>query len=61
MDKDYLKNRNSRIMRDLEFNEGILFKNFTHMPKTNYYILLGIVEPILQNRILVSENQCLLE
>jgi hypothetical protein len=27
--KDYLKCRNSRIMRDLEFNENLLFKNFT--------------------------------
>jgi hypothetical protein len=43
--KDYLKSRNSRIMRDLEFNEDVLFKNFTHMSKTNFYTLLGIVEP----------------
>jgi hypothetical protein len=26
--KDYLKIRNSRIMRELEFNEDVLFKNF---------------------------------
>jgi hypothetical protein len=43
-------------MRDLEFNEDVLFKNFTRMSKTNFYMLLGIVEPWLQNRILVSEN-----
>jgi hypothetical protein len=45
--KDYLKSRNSRIMRDLEFNEDILFKNFMRMSKTNFYMLLGIVEPII--------------
>jgi hypothetical protein len=32
-------------MRDLEFNEDFLFKNFTRMSKTNFYTLLGIVEP----------------
>jgi len=45
--KDFLKSRNSRIMRDLEFNEDILFKNFTCMSKTNFYMLLGIVEPMI--------------
>lgn len=45
--KDYLKSRNSRIMRDLEFNEDVLFKNFTRMSKTNFYTLLGIVEPMI--------------
>ena len=43
--KDYLKSRNSRIMRDLEFNEDVLCKNFTRMSKTNFYMLLGTVEP----------------
>jgi hypothetical protein len=37
--KDYLKSRNSRIMRELEFNEDILFKNFMRMSKTNSYML----------------------
>ena len=48
--KDYLKSRNSRIMRDLEFNEDVLFKNFTRMSKTNFYTLLGIVEPMNTKR-----------
>jgi hypothetical protein len=29
--KDYLKSRNSRIMRDLKINEHVLFKNFMRM------------------------------
>jgi hypothetical protein len=45
--KDYLKGRNSRITRDLEFSKDLLFKNFTHMSKTNFYALLGIVEPMI--------------
>jgi hypothetical protein len=34
-------------MRDLEFNEDVFFKNFTSMSKTNFYTLLGIVEPMI--------------
>jgi hypothetical protein len=34
-------------MTDLEFNEDVLFKNFMHMSKTNFYMLLGIVEPMV--------------
>jgi hypothetical protein len=34
-------------MMDLEFNEDVLFKNFTRMLKTNFYTLLGIVERII--------------
>jgi hypothetical protein len=34
-------------MRDLEFNEDVLFKNFTRMSKTNFYTLLGVVEPMV--------------
>jgi len=45
--KDYIRSRNSRIIRDLEFNEDVLFKNFTRMSKTNFYTLLGIMEPII--------------
>ena len=45
--KDYLKCRNARIMRDLELNEDVLFKNFTRMSKTNFYTLLGTVEPMI--------------
>ena len=48
--KDDLKSRNSRIMKDLEFNEDVLFKNFTRMSKTNFYTLLGIVEPMNTKR-----------
>jgi hypothetical protein len=32
--KGYLKSRNSRIMRDLEFKEDVLFNNFTFMSET---------------------------
>jgi hypothetical protein len=45
--KSDLKSQNSRIMRDLEFNEDVLFKNFMRMSKTNFYTLLGFVEPII--------------
>jgi len=45
--KDYLKSRNSRIMRDLKFNEEVLFKNFTRMSKTNFRTRLGIVEQMI--------------
>jgi hypothetical protein len=45
--KDYLKSRNSRIMRELEFDEDVLFKNFTRMSKTNFYTLWGIVESMI--------------
>jgi len=34
-------------MRDLEFNEDVLFKNFTRMSKTSFYTLLRIVEPMI--------------
>jgi hypothetical protein len=34
-------------MRDLELNEDVLFKNFTRMSKTNFYTLLGMVEPVI--------------
>jgi hypothetical protein len=45
--KDYVKSRNSRLIRDLEFNEDALFKNFTLMSKRNIYTILGIVEPMI--------------
>jgi hypothetical protein len=31
----------------MEFNEDVLFKNFTHMSKRNFYTILGIVEPMI--------------
>jgi len=31
-------------MMDLEFNEDVLFKNFTRMSKMNFYTLLGITK-----------------
>jgi hypothetical protein len=34
-------------MRDLEPNEDVPFKNFTRMSKTNFYTLLGMVEPMI--------------
>jgi hypothetical protein len=34
-------------MKDLEFNEDVLSDNFTLMSKTNFYTLLGTVEPIV--------------
>jgi len=45
--KEYIKGRNSRIIRDLEIKEDVLFKNFTRMSKTNFYTLLRIVEPMI--------------
>ena len=45
--KDYMKSRNSRLIRDLELNEDVLFKNFTRMSKRNFYTILGIVEPMI--------------
>jgi hypothetical protein len=39
--KDYLKSRNSRIMRDLEFSEDALFKNFTRMSKNELLLAFG--------------------
>jgi hypothetical protein len=43
-------------MRDLEFNEDVLFKNFTRMSKINFYTLLGIVEPMI-----TKHNNCFRE
>jgi hypothetical protein len=37
-------------MRDLEFNEVVLFKNFTLMSRTNFYTLSGTVEPMITNQ-----------
>jgi hypothetical protein len=34
-------------MKDLEFNEDVLFKNFRRMSKMNFYTLLGIVKPMI--------------
>jgi hypothetical protein len=31
----------------LEFNEDVLFKNFTRVSKRNFYTTLGIVEPMV--------------
>jgi hypothetical protein len=45
--KDYLKCQNARIMRDLEMNEDVLFKNLTRVSRMNFYTLLGMVEPII--------------
>jgi hypothetical protein len=59
--KDYLKCRNARIMRDLELNEDVLFKNITRVSRMNFYMLLGMMDQLLQDRIHVSENQCLLK
>lgn len=41
--KDYLRTRNFGIMRDLDDN--VLFKNFTRMSRTNFYMLLQMVKP----------------
>lgn len=43
--KDYLRTRNSGIMRELELNDNVLFKNFTRMSRTNFYMILQMVEP----------------
>jgi hypothetical protein len=34
-------------MRDLELSEDVLFKNFTRMSKTDFYMLLRMVEPMI--------------
>jgi hypothetical protein len=34
-------------MRDLEYNEDVPVKNFTCMSKVNFYMLLGIGEPMI--------------
>jgi hypothetical protein len=48
--KDYFKTRNFGIMRELELNETLLFKNFTRMSRTNFYMLLGMVEPKIEKK-----------
>ena len=39
--EDYLKSRNSRITRDFEFNEEVLFKNLTRMSKSELLYTFG--------------------
>jgi hypothetical protein len=51
--KDYLKSRNSRLMRDLELNEDVLLKNLTRMSKTNFIRFRGLWRQRLQNGILL--------
>jgi hypothetical protein len=34
-------------MRELEFNEDVLFKNFTGMSKFDFYTPLGIGKPMI--------------
>jgi hypothetical protein len=41
MVKDYLKSLSSRIIRDLESNEDVLFKKFTPMSKTERLYAFG--------------------
>lgn len=48
--KDYFKTRNFGILRELELNENVLFKNFTRMSRTNFYMLLGMVEPKIEKQ-----------
>jgi hypothetical protein len=42
---------------DLEFNENVLFKNFTLTSKTNFYTLLGTVEPMITKKN-TTDNAC---
>lgn len=46
--KEYLKKRNVGILKELELNDGVLFKNFTRMSKENFEKLLGMVKPFIQ-------------
>ena len=48
--KDYFKTRNFGILRELELNENVLCKNFTRMSRTNFYMLLGMVEPKIEKQ-----------
>ena len=48
--KDYFKTRNFGILRELELNENVLFKNFMRMSRTNFYMLLGMVEPKIEKQ-----------
>jgi hypothetical protein len=41
MVKDFLKSRSSRIIRDLESNEDVLFRKFTRMSKTERLYAFG--------------------
>lgn len=43
--KDYLKTRNFGIIRQLELNENILFKNFMRMSMRDFYLLLEMIKP----------------
>lgn len=45
--KDYLKNRNVAILKELEWNDNVLFKNFTRMSKDNFNTLLEMIEPVI--------------
>lgn len=45
--KEYFKKRNFGILKELEFHENALFKNFTRMSKSNFRVLLGLVEPMI--------------
>ncbi|KDR08286.1 hypothetical protein L798_01974, partial [Zootermopsis nevadensis] len=48
--KDYLKKRNFGILKDLEVDEEVLFRNFTRMPRPNFNTLLEIVAPKIAKR-----------
>jgi hypothetical protein len=48
--KNYFKTRNFGILRELELNENVVFKNFMRMSRTNFYMLLGMVEPKIEKQ-----------
>jgi hypothetical protein len=57
--KDYLKFLNSRTVRDLEFHEDVLLKNFMRISKTLLYAFGGLWSQLSQNRILLLQHALL--
>jgi hypothetical protein len=46
--REYFKKRNFGILKDLEANDSVLFKNFTRMSKKNFDTLLEMVRPQIE-------------
>lgn len=46
--KKYFKTRNFRILKDLQGNDNVFFRNFTRMSNKNFETLLGMVKPQIE-------------
>lgn len=46
--KNYFQTRNFCILKDLEGNNDVLFKNFTRMSKNNFLNILHMVRPLIE-------------